>query len=102
MKKSLLKIVLLSLISTAIFGQSADPDEVLVSNTRASTFSGKAPGTSIRRVADFALLKVEVSNDAREEKVRTEEIHETLKSMQHATVKDKSIELVIVADNGLV
>jgi hypothetical protein len=75
-------------------------DEVVVTGMRSD--AGRIPGTSMRRMGDFILLNVNVSNDSRDEKTRRSEILETLGAMMAAAGRDKSIELSVIGDNNLV
>jgi hypothetical protein len=75
-------------------------EEVVVTGSRSEGSS--IPGTSLRRPGDFILLTVQVSNDSREEKTRTDEINATLRAMLSAASKDKTIELSVIGDNNLV
>ncbi len=75
-------------------------EEVVVTGSRSE--GAEIPGTSLKRPGDFILLTVEVSNDSRDEKTRTDEITATLRAMLSAASKDKSIELSVIGDNNLV
>lgn len=74
-------------------------DEVVVTGMRSEA---RMPGTSMRRMGDFILLNVTVSNDARDEKTRRNEILDTLNAMIAAADRDKSIELSVIGENDLV
>lgn len=94
------KVVILlafALFTTTALGQEVGLEEIVVTGE----MSGGVPGTSLKRPGDFILLKVEITNDSREEKMRKDEIYATLKEML-AAAKDKSIELSVVGDNNLV
>lgn len=75
-------------------------EEVVVTGMRAE--GQHIPATSLKRPADFLLLKVEVSNDSREYKTRHNEIFATLNALSAAAEKDKSIELSIVREDNVV
>lgn len=51
-------------------------EEIVVTG---SYIESDVPGTQIRRKGDNLLIRVEISNDSREEKQREAEIHETLR-----------------------
>ena len=75
-------------------------EEVVVTGTREE--GAAVPGTSLKRPGDFILLTVQVSNDSRDAKTRTEEINATLRAMLAAAAKDKSIQLSVIGDDNLV
>ena len=92
-------VLAFALIGAPAFAQDA-MEEVIVTGVRAE--GAAIPGTSLRRLGDFLLLTVEVSNDSREGKMRDSEIKETLRAMLAAAGRDKSIELSVIGDNDLV
>ena len=98
-KNKLLWLVVSLLLAGAAMAQEA-MEEVVVTGSRSE--GAIVPGTSLRRPGDFILLTVQISNDSREEKMRTEEINATLRAMLSAASKDKSIELSVIGDNNLV
>jgi hypothetical protein len=75
-------------------------EEIVVTGIRAA--GQQLPATSLKKQADYLLLKVEVSNDSREYKTRREEIYATLRAIVSAAAKDKSIELSIIRDDHMV
>jgi hypothetical protein len=75
-------------------------EEVIVTGSRVE--GTRIPATSLKRQADFLLLKVEISNDSRDYKTRREEIYTTLRALQAAAEKDKTIELSIIRDESIV
>jgi hypothetical protein len=77
-----------------------DLNEIMVTGVRSEDVA--VPGTSLKRPGDFLLLTVEVSNDSRDQKTRREEIEATLRAMLAAAARDKSIELSVIVDAGLV
>jgi hypothetical protein len=79
--------------------QNEAVQEIVVTGSRADT---RIPGTSLKRAADFILLQVAVSNDSREAETRKTEIYDTLRAMMTAASKDRTIELSVIGDNGLV
>src|SRR5688572_7194998 len=93
----------LALALLAMFGACAahaqDLEEVIVTGSRGDA---TIPGANLKRLGDFILLNVGVSNDSRDRKTRTEEIKETLRAMLAAAARDKSIELSVIGDNNLV
>lgn len=88
--------VLLCLGLTASAMAAEDPEEYLVSTAR--TDKTVVPGAILKRPADFLLQRVKISNDTREEKVRKEEILDTLRQLSNAVAKDKGLELALLAD----
>jgi hypothetical protein len=77
-----------------------EADELLVTSPR--TDRTVIPGASLKRPADFALQRLRVSNDNRDERVRKEEILETLRQMAAAAARDKTLELALLADQRTV
>jgi hypothetical protein len=75
-------------------------DEVVV--TGAKSEGVRMPATFLRRQADFLLLNVKIQNDSRDYKTRRDEIYATLRALQAAAEKDKTIELSIIRDEIIV
>lgn len=100
MKKNKLSILLMGVLAAGAVQAQDAVEEVVVTGMRGESVS--IPGTSLKRPGDFILLTVEVSNDSRDEKTRTEEITATLRAMLAAASKDKSIELSVIDENSLV
>lgn len=98
MKNTFVIAGLLFFVSAWAAGE--DLEEVVVTGARAE--GQHIPATSVKRLADFLLLKVEVSNDSREYKTRHSEIFATLNALSVAAEKDKSIELSIVREDNVV
>jgi hypothetical protein len=90
--------VVLLLLSGAAFAQSTE--EIVVTGTKVEGV--RIPATSLKRQADFLLLKVEVTNDSREYKTRRGEIYTTLREVLAAAAKDKSIELAVIREDNVV
>jgi hypothetical protein len=97
-KNSLLALCLWSFAAVATAQESLE--EVVVTGLREE--GATIPGTSLKRPGDFILLTVQVSNDSRDAKTRTDEITATLRAMLAAAAKDKSIQLSVIGDNNLV
>ena len=74
-------------------------EEIVVTG---SYVESSPPAQRVVRKADNLLLKVHVTNDARDEQQRKSEIHETLLSAISAASKVKNIELSSVTPNGFV
>jgi len=98
MKDILLACICIAFAYTA--SAAEDADELLVTSVR--TEKTIIPGASLKRPADYILQKIKVSSEAREEKVRKDEILETLRLIVNAAAKEKSIELAVVLDNRIV
>jgi hypothetical protein len=98
MNKSIWSALVLSAVCGIACAQELD--EIVVTAQR--TEGVRIPATSLKRQADFLLLNVEVSNDSRDYKTRREEIYATLRAMQAAAEKDKTIELSIIHDEFIV
>jgi hypothetical protein len=97
--KTRLAVVALVLM-TARMAAAQDAQEIMVTGVRSAEVA--VPGTSLKRPGDFLLLTVEVSNDSRDQKTRREEVEATLRAMLAGATRDKSIELSVIGDNGLV
>lgn len=98
MKRTWMLALLAALGMTAAQAQE-ELQEIVVTGMRGEA---PVPGTSLKRPGDFILLNVQVSNDSRDEKTRTNEIKDTLRAMLAAAGRDKSIELSVIGDNDLV
>jgi hypothetical protein len=93
-----LTLCLLSWVGAA---QAADSvEEMLVAGTR--TEKTVVPGASLKRPADFLLQRFKVSSDAPEETARKDDILDTLRLLQSAANRDKTVELVILPDGRIV
>jgi hypothetical protein len=88
--------MLLSLLLASIATAADEPDELLVTTLRTDKIT--IPGASLRRPADYLLQQIKVSNDSPDEKVRKDEILQTLRLMENAAARDKGIELALLAD----
>ena len=91
------------LLATLLAGQAMAQqgvEEIVVTGSRVQVRN--IPATSIKRHADFLLLRVEVSNDSRDYETRRDEIYATLRAMRDAAARDRSIELSIVRDDNVV
>jgi hypothetical protein len=97
--KAKLAIVAFALMA-ARMAAAQDLQEIMVTGVRSADVA--IPGTSLKRPGDFLLLTVEVSNDSRDQKTRAQEIEATLRAMLSAADRDRSIELSVIGDNGLV
>jgi hypothetical protein len=97
-KPALLAGLLLTFIASTAGTQELE--EVVVTGSRVE--ARHIPSTSIKRHADFMLLKVEVSNDSRDYNTRRAEIYATLRAMLDAAEKDKSIDLSVIRDDNVV
>jgi hypothetical protein len=95
----LLFLFVLLFITFNAFAQDS-LEEVVVTGSREE--GAIVPGTSLKRPGDFILLTVEVSNDSRDAKTRTDEINATLRAMLAAAARDKTIQLSVIGDNNLV
>jgi hypothetical protein len=93
-------LVALAAASLSAMTAAQGLDEIVVTGSRVQ--AQHIPATSIKRHADFLLLKVEVSNDSRGYKTRLDEIMATLRAMMAAAGKDKSIELSVIRDDNVV
>lgn len=93
---------LLALVATAcaLEAHAQGAEEIVVTGSRIQV--RRIPATSLKRHADFLLLRVEVSNDSRGYRTRHEEILGTLRAMLAAAGKDRSIELSVVRDDNVV
>ena len=100
MKKNKLALFVGSLLMAGVALSQESLEEVVVTGMRGEGTA--VPGTSLKRPGDYILLTVQVGNDSREEKTRTDEITATLRAMLAAASKDKSIELSVIGDNNLV
>ena len=80
------------LAAGSVFAQ-AGVEEIVVT---ARSAEGARPGTYLRKTGDFLLLRVQVTNDTREEEARKSEIHDTLRGALATARKDGSIELSVV------
>ena len=56
------------------------------------------PGASLRRTADFALQRIKVSSDAPEFAARRDDILATLRLLQAAAARERSLELCVLLD----
>jgi hypothetical protein len=95
----LLFLLVLLFVTFNAFAQDS-LEEVVVTGSRGE--GATVPGTSLKRPGDFILLTVEVSNDSRDAKTRTDEINATLRAMLAAAARDKTIQLSVIGDNNLV
>jgi hypothetical protein len=95
----LLFLLVLLFVTFNAFAQDS-LEEVVVTGSREE--GAIVPGTSLKRPGDFILLTVEVSNDSRDAKTRTDEINATLRAMLAAAARDKTIQLSVIGDNNLV
>ncbi len=77
-----------------------DAEEIVVTAQRRAETA--IPGTMLKRTGDFALLRVEVTNDTREAAARRTEIFETLRAALAAAKRDGSIDVSTVSDAGTV
>lgn len=100
MKNNKLLILLGALLVAGTAMAQDSLEEVVVTGMRGE--GSAIPGTSLKRPGDFILLTVQVSNDSRDEKTRTDEITATLRAMLAAASRDKSIQLSVIGDNNLV
>ena len=100
MKKNKLLLLVGALLSAGAAMAQESLEEVVVTGMREE--GSAVPGTSLKRPGDFILLTVQVSNDSRDAKTRTDEITATLRAMLAAAAKDKSIQLSVIGDNNLV
>ena len=83
----------------ALNTQAEELAEIIVS---ASFIESEVPGRHLQRTADNLLLRVQIVNDSREEKVREDEIHQTLLAAIAAAEKNDRIELSTVTHSGFV
>ena len=60
------------------------------------------PGVFLRRHADYLSLEVAVTNDAREEAGREDEIYRTLRGAMTAAERSKDVDMSVVNDDGIV
>ncbi len=74
-------------------------EEIVVTG---SYIESSPPAQRLVRKADNLLLRVLITNDAREEKQREKEIHQTLLNAVESAQKAKNIELSSVTDSGFV
>jgi len=98
MKKILFSIIVLLIVAAARADDSLE--EIVVTGMRAA--NQQLPATSLKKQADYLLLRVDVTNDSREYKIRREEIYATLRAMAASASKDKTIELSIIREDKLV
>lgn len=99
MKKQTVAMLLALLVaSTATVAD--EPEELLVTTLRTEKIT--IPGASLRRPADYLLQQIKVSNDSPDEKVRKDEILQTLRLMENAAARDKGTELALLADSRTV
>jgi hypothetical protein len=89
----------MALLLAASAGAQSDVEEILVTASRAEA---PLPGTSLRRTGDYLLLRVEVTNDTREEDARKREIYDTLRGALASARKHGGIELSVVADESVI
>jgi hypothetical protein len=68
-----------------------DPEEFLVTASR--TDKTVIPGASLQRPADFLLQRIRVSSDSPDANVRADEILRTLRQLQNAARRDRTLEL---------
>jgi len=88
--------VLLALLFVSAARAADEPEELIVTTVRTDKIT--IPGASLRRPADYMLQQIKVSNDSPDEKVRKDEILQTLHLMENAAARDKGIELALLAD----
>lgn len=74
----------------------AGVEEIVVTASRSEA---ARPGTALRKTGDFILLRVQVTNDTREEAGRKREIYETLRGALASARRDGSIELSVIDDD---
>jgi hypothetical protein len=103
--KTLVLLVLCSLqcLGAACAAQAVTApvsEEVLVTTTR--TDKTVIPGASLRRPADFALQRIKVSSDAPELLARKDDILATLRLLQSAASRDRTVELCVLLDGRMV
>ena len=99
MKRSVCLLALSAGLVTCL-AAAQDAEEIVVTGSRIQ--ARHIPATSIKRHADFLLLKVGVSNDSRDYQTRRNEIYATLRAMRDAAARDKSIELSVIRDDNVV
>src|SRR5262245_34267831 len=97
-KQTVAMLLALLLASTATVAD--EPEELLVTTLRTEKIT--IPGASLRRPADYLLQQIKVSNDSPDEKVRKDEIMQTLRLMENAAARDRGTELALLADSRTV
>ena len=94
------KLVLAVLCVSQSLAAAYAAEEVLVTVSR--TDKTVMPGASLRRQADYALQRIKVSSDAPELGARKDDILATLRLLQAAAARDRSIELCGFPDGRVV
>ena len=74
-------------------------EEIVVTG---SMIERSVPAQRVVRKADNLLLRVTITNDARDDEQRQQEIHRTLLAAVEAAGRQRNIELSAVTDNGFV
>jgi hypothetical protein len=88
--------MLLSLLLGSTAMAADEPEELLVTTLRTDKIT--IPGASLRRSADYLLQQIKVSDDSPDEKVRKDEILQTLRLLENSAARSKDIELALLAD----
>ncbi len=88
-------VLLLSCLAAGPAYAQAGVEEIVVTAARSDA---ARPGTALRKTGDFILLRVQVTNDTREEAGRKREIYETLRGALASARRDGSIELSVIDD----
>lgn len=98
--KKVSAFILCAAQSLGVALSAESPEEVLVTVSR--TDKTVIPGASLRRLADYALQRIKVSSDDPEANVRKEEILATLRLLQSAATRDRTIEVCVILDGRVV
>ena len=76
------------------------PEEFLVTASR--TDKTVVPGASLTRPADFLLQRIKVSSDSPDANIRKDEIFQTLRLLQTAANRERTLELCVLPDGRVV
>ena len=94
MKKMLIPLLLFPALLPA-----QEFEEIIVTGSR---IEREVPGQALVRKGDFLLLRIDISNDAREKDQREKEIHQTLLDAIKKAKRQNGIEMSSVTPSGFV
>lgn len=93
------KLLATFLIFANAHAVAQDLEEIVVTGMLSGS---SVPGKHLRQPADNLLLRVQITNDSRDEEQREDEIHRTLLAAISAADRNDLIELSTVTDSGFV
>ena len=92
-----------SIAASAIAQDSGDDEEIVVTGSRLSYYSGIAvPHVFVTRRADFAVVEIELKNDTRDAGGRRSELVEALNRLQSGAARAHMTLALVDDDNGIV